>query len=198
MAGERQSTPAEERESEQQVWREWGRLTRFMESARIAFARERAYLEALAPGQEAKAPTVIAGDYSVPLAGHLEAIADEEILYAGILIHSYALAEWAASQHLQVPAHRFDGIEDWGGRLLSANGRNWHDVKGGHAGAVEVAVIRNGFAHGDRTFDEKEIARMRAAGANGWSDGDRVVLTHAMLRRYRVRLRSLLNAGSIT
>lgn len=195
MTGERQAT---REESELQVWREWGRLTRFLESTRIAFARERGYLTSLAPRSQAKAPRLTAGNYSIGLDAHLAAIGDEEILFASVLVHSYALAEWAAAMRLAARAQTFEGIEDWGGRLLAANGRSWHDVEGGRPGAVEVAVIRNGFAHGDRTFDEKEIVRLRAAGANGWKSGDRVVLTYAMLRRYRKRLCSLLNEGGIT
>lgn len=119
------------------------------------------------------------------------------MLLASVLIHSYALAEWAAARNFRTDARSFEGIEDWGGRLLAANGRQWSDVEGALRGAVEVAVVRNGFAHADLFLDDKEIARLRTAGASGWKSGQRLDLTYPRLRRYRKRLRSLLNEAGL-
>lgn len=201
MPGEPQPAPVAGHDADLEVWREWGRLTRFLESARLAFARERSLLSSIEfarPETVKLSPPVQGGGYTVALDDHLDAVGDEEILLASVLIHSYVLAEWAASRRLRVDARSFVGIEDWGERLLVANGRRWSDVEGGRPGAVEVAVVRNGFAHADRIFDDTEIARLRAAGANGWKPGERIDLTYPRLRRYRKRLRSLLNEGGIT
>lgn len=64
-------------------------------------------------------------------------------------------------------------------------------------GDYTVAVVRNGFAHADLFLDDKEIARLRTAGANGWKSGQRLDLTYPRLRRYRKRLRSLLNEAGL-
>jgi hypothetical protein len=90
------------------------------------------------------------GTYKVALQEHLEAVCDEEMLLASVLIHSYALAETAAAERLNGDARDFGGIEDWGTRLLATTGSTWGGVKQGVAGAVEVAVVRNAYAHGGR------------------------------------------------
>jgi hypothetical protein len=178
-------------------WDEWDRLTRFLESARIAFARERDYwtstrIEGAAHGR-ISAPE---GHYKVTPRRHIDAINDAETLHGFVLVHSYALAESAAAQKLEDP-RSFGGIEDWGARLLDANGRDWSDVKDGLAGAVEVAVSRNAFAHGSRTIDATARTRLLRAGAGTRPPGSRVTLTHAELWEFRERLKSLLNAGGI-
>jgi hypothetical protein len=90
------------------------------------------------------------------------------------------------------------GIEDWGGRLLRAAGNDWTDVKGGLAGAVEVAVVRNAFAHGSRVIDAAAAARLFAAGGKTRKPGSRVGLSYQQLRGYRNCLLALLEAGGIT
>lgn len=179
------------------AWDEWDRLTRFLESARIAFARERDYwastrIEGAAQGR-ISAPE---GHYKVSPRRHIDAINDAETLHGSVLVHSYALVESAAAEKLEDP-RSFGGIEDWGARLLVANGRDWDDVKDGLAGAVEVAITRNAFAHGSRTIDALARTRLLRAGARTRPAGSRVTLTHAELREFRDRLKSLLNAGGI-
>ena len=49
---------------------------------------------------------------------------DDETLFASVLIHSYALAESAAADHLSADARDFAGIEDWGERLLKVEGND--------------------------------------------------------------------------
>lgn len=178
---------------------EWGRLTRFLEGARLAFARERNLWASLGIDEPERvrisAPEGQAR-YRVALQRHIDAM-DAETLHASVLVHSYALAESAAADRLAMEPRSFGGIEDWGARLLSANGRDWTDVKGGLAGAVETAVARNAFAHGSRTLDAAARTRLLAAGARMKPAGSPFTLTYAELRVFRTRLLSLLKAGGI-
>ena len=166
----------------------------------MAFARESSLWRSL--GIQAQEDVCISASedqtrYSVTLQQHIDAIDDAEMLHASVLVHSYALAEAAAANHLAMDARTFGGIEDWGARLLSANGRDWTDVKGGLAGAVETAVVRNAFAHGSRTVDAAARTRLLAAGAQTRPVGARVTLTYGELQQFRGRLLSLLNKGGI-
>ena len=104
-------------------------------------------------GQIRLAPPKDHPRYKVTLQEHIDAIDDAETLHASVLLHSYALAEAAAANRLAMNSRTFGGIEEWGARLLRANGRDWINVSGGLAGAVEIAVTRNAFAHGSRTLD---------------------------------------------
>jgi hypothetical protein len=170
---------------------EWGRLTRFLESARLAFARERNLWASLGidePEQVRISAPPDGGRYNVTVVQHIEAVDDAETLHGSVLVHSYALAESAAASRLAIDPRSFGGIEDWGARLLSRNGRDWSDVKGGLAGPVEVAVARNAFAHGSRAVDASAQSRLLAAGARTRPPGARVKLTYAELREFRARL----------
>jgi hypothetical protein len=122
----------------------WGRITRFFESTRLAFARERSLWRSLeiAEGQrvELSAP-VGQGEYRVWLDAHLATIEDEGILLASVLIHSYALAEASALARLGLTPDQQGGIEDWGTKLLATTGQAWTDVIDGLAGALEVSVV---------------------------------------------------------
>ena len=182
------------------VWVEWGRLSRFLESARLAFARERNLWTSLelesAEEVRLAAPTG-QGTYRVALPQHLAAVQDEDTLLASVLIHSYALAESAAADRLLADARDFGGIEDWGARLLASNGATWDAISGGRAAVVEVAVVRNAYAHGDRCLDRSAANRLRAAGDASSSEGDAVTLDYAKLKMYRGRLRKLLGAGGV-
>jgi hypothetical protein len=131
---------------------EWGRLTRFLESARLAFARERDLWASLGVGAQVRisAPD---GHYNVAVHRHIDAVDDGETLHGSVLVHSYALAEPAAADRLAMDVRSLGGIEDWGARLLATNGRAWGEVTGALAGAVEVPMVRNAFAHGSRTMD---------------------------------------------
>lgn len=181
------------------VWDEWMRITRFLQGARLAFARESNLWMSL----EISGPVKIAvfgpesRKYEVDLVDHLEAVQDDETLYASVLLHSYALAESAAADHLTVDARDFGGIEDWGGRLLSAEGMSWADLDLGLAGAVKVAVVRNAFAHGTRQIDTVGESRLVAAGVTDMPAGTIVSLDYDSLEGYRACLRHLLNLGGI-
>ena len=182
------------------VWNEWGRITRCLESARVALAREHDLWSSLrlVRADEAKFKTATGGgSYRVSIADHLAAVEDDEALYASVLIHSYAIAESAVAARIHADLRDLAGIEDWGTRLLAANGKTWDDVAGGRTGAVEVAVVRNACAHGTRCLDRGAVNRLRAAGAKHASEGDRIELDYQTLRKYRARLRDLLGAGGI-
>jgi hypothetical protein len=179
---------------------EWGRLTRFLKSARLAFARERNLWTSLGidePEQVRISAPPDEGHYNVTVPQHIDAVDDTETLHGAVLVHSYALAESAAAARLAIEPRSFGGIEDWGARVLRTNGRDWSDVKGGLAGAVEVAVVRNAFAHGSRAIDASAQSRLLAAGARTRPPGSRVTLTYAELGEFRARLLSLLNEGGI-
>ncbi len=183
------------------VWEEWGRITRFLESARVAFARERALWMSLklvsADDVRFYASTTGGGKHRVGIPDHLAAIEDEDALYASVLIHSYAIAESAAADRLGADARNFGGIEKWGSRLLATTGESWESVLDGRAGVVEVAVVRNAYAHGARRIDGLAAKRLRGVGLTDRAEGDPVALDYPTLKLYRGRLRDLLNAGGI-
>lgn len=182
------------------VWTEWGALTRFLESARVAFARERNLWHSLELADpEAVQITTTTGvrRYEVTLANHVAAVEDEVTLHASVLIHTYALAEAAACSKLGIDSRSAGGIETWGKQLLAQNNRDWTGVFDEEAGAVEVAVVRNAFAHGTRTIDASAETRLAAVGAPPRTAGDAVGLQYEELRVYRDRLRSLLRTGGV-
>ncbi len=176
------------------VWDEWDRLTRFLESTRLAYDREIQSLSSLRGNSLTVRST---GSYEVPLDHHLAAVKDEGILFASVLIHSYALAESAAADRLGKSLRQLEGIEEWGGELLASSGSSWKAVDGGEAGAVEIAVVRNALAHGTHVLDPQAIKRLTRAGARGRTVGDSVSLHYRSLLQHRKRLRSLLSAGGI-
>lgn len=182
-------------------WNEWGRLTRFMESARISFQREARLWQSLELQKPDEIKVHVNDDnsyYAVTLEQHCQAVNDEWLLFGLVLVASYALAESAASEKLGLTnIADAGGVENWGQRLLDGSGSKWSDVKDGKKGAVEVAVIRNLIAHGDRTYSQTAVNRLSAAGVTNIEVGDPLVLTHTALKDYRARLKSLLRTGSI-
>ena len=183
------------------LWQEWERLTRFLESSRVVFAREEVLWKSLDLADFDGARIRTTRDqvtYDVDLDDHLATLGDEEILWGSVLVHTFALTQSAAEEKLEIDLRTTAGIEDWGGKLLKSAGKTWGDVKGGMAGAVEVAVVRNAVAHGTRTINPNAAGRLRKAGSNGNArEGSRVTLTYQNLRGYRIRLKSLLNAGGL-
>lgn len=175
-------------------WDEWQRLTRFLESTQVAYDREVQSLSSL----RGNSLTVrSAGTYEVPLDEHLATVKDKDILFASVLIHSYALAESAAADQLGIPLRELQGIEEWGTDLLAAAGASWEQVEGGLAGAVEVAVARNSLAHATPELDAQSVNRLRRAGAKGHAIGELVTLHYGTLQQYRKRLRVLLHTGGV-
>jgi hypothetical protein len=182
------------------VWSEWGALTRFLESARLAYARERNLWNSLELADRESVVIVStsgARRYEVSLDKHLSAVDDEVTLHASVLIHYYALAEAAACAHLNLDSRSAGGIEAWGRQLLEANNRSWADVLDGVAGAVELAVVKNAYSHGTRKISDRDASRLAGVVALPRSAGDSVSLTYDELRRYADRLRSLLRVGGV-
>jgi hypothetical protein len=182
------------------LWSAWADLTRFLESASLAFARERALWESLELANRDKAKIAVQtggrGLYKVRLDQHAQAVSDPITLYASVLIHCHALMDSAAADAMGV--NRLSGgIEAWGTEFLKRNGRAWADVRDGLPGAVEVSVVRNAFAHGHREFGSTEVARLAQAGAPPRAAGDPVSLTYENLLLYRGRMQSLLNVGGL-
>jgi hypothetical protein len=89
------------------------------------------------------------------------------------------------------------GSRDWGRRLLATTGSTWGGLKEGVAGAVEVAVVRNAYAHGGRRIDESAANRLRAVGMTSPARGDLVVLEYAAVKEFRGRLRTLMGRGGV-
>ncbi len=175
-------------------WDEWQRLTRFLESTQVAYDRE---IQSLSSLRGSYQTVRSAGPYEVPLDEHLATVKDKDILFASVLIHSYALAESAAASHLGIALRDLQGIEEWGGDLLAKAGASWDQVEGGLAGAVEVAVARNCLAHATPELDAQSVNRLRRAGARGHTIGERVSLHYGTLQQYRKRLRVLLHTGGV-
>ena len=137
------------------------------------------------------------GTYNVTLNQHLMAIQDEQTLLRSVLVHSYALAESAAMDHLDLSARSVRGVEDWGLRLLSASGLGWVDMPDGLAGVVEVAVARNACVHGNQRIDAVMETRLREGGVTKWVSGSHMTFSYDELREYRYRLRTLLTLGGV-
>lgn len=180
------------------VWAEWLRVTRFLEGARLALAREQNILSSLNISPKSTiSVTAGKGKYQVDLEGHLEAVADDEMLFGAVLLHSYALVEAAAASKLALKAGAFPGIESWGQRLLESEGNSWADLDDGQAGAVEVAVARNAIAHGTWEINAAAYGRLQTAGSSSWTENERISLDYETLKLYRYRLRSLMRLGGI-
>lgn len=182
------------------TWNDWGRLTRFLESARIAFAREHTLWDSLdlaEPGTAKIQNTEGMRKYTVTLAEHRDAVSDTWILHASVLVYFYALAEAAAADKLgceQVSG----GIEDWSKLLLAQANSDWSKVSGGKAGLVEVAVVRNIIAHGGRQYTASNVNRLRDAGVSPVPGvGEIVKLDYETLLDYRSRLKSLLRNAQV-
>ena len=184
------------------LWDEWGRITRFFESSRIALAREAALwnsLELADPHDAFVRVTSGTSSYQVSLPAHAEAVSDDWFLYASALMSYFALAESAAADKLgRDDLVGLDGIADWGQQLLDAADCGWAKVHGKRVGVVEVGVVRNLIAHGDRTYSKRAVAKLSAAGKTPCpKSGDPVVLDDEAFREYRARLKSLLNRGGL-
>ncbi len=191
------------------LWDEWRRITRFLESGRVAFARERD----LWAGLELVNPDAVklnvppegrsAGrGYRIGLPSHQAALADEELFHTAVLLHTYALTEAVSHEALALRGVTFGtGIESWGLALLrscpGSTGPSWWSDAVVEADLVETVVHRNVFAHGQRHLDERAVARLHRVGRTTWQTGDEVFLAYDALRVHRARLRQLLRDGGL-
>ena len=176
------------------LWTEWGRLTRFLKSARMAFERE-SQLWSTLQISEPEGVTVRVNDgrslYQVSLAQHKEALQDEQLFLASVLIHSVALFESACGGLMG--GDLSGGVEVWGARILEGASASWADVAGGEAGVVEVYAIRNCLAHGSRFMDRTNFNRIKSRDpGTAWVVGAPIVLSVEGLEGMRARLRSFL------
>jgi hypothetical protein len=192
------TTPSEEK----LIWDEWKRITRFLESSRIAFDRE-ALLWASLEVKDKKSLSLVTRDgpstYSVELAEHLKALATHDVLFSLVLGSTYALAESYGRLKLGL-ADDDDlsgGIESWGKKLLDATGHDWTKILGGLAGIVEVSAVRNAYAHGARRVNQKMLNRFTAHGHTApWALGDEIQLNYELVEMYRARIKSFMRFGS--
>ncbi|MGB8295702.1 MAG: hypothetical protein WCG85_09780 [Polyangia bacterium] len=182
------------------MWKRWGRLTRFVESARIALAREFAIWDSLklSAVDEVRLQTNDSkSEYRVTVSEHRAALSDEALFAGMVLVYSYALAEAALADRLGKEVIDA-GIEVWGDALLRKAGNTWDGVTDGKAGLVEVAVVRNAIAHGSMMIDQAAVNRLASASSSvSWPVGHVIDLTLDDLRKYRMRLKSLLRLGGV-
>lgn len=177
------------------MWENWKKGTRFFRSARIAFEREKNLwdnIELKEPESSQVHDEEGGSSYSVSVSEHVEVMRDLDLLYTAVLIYSYSIVESEAADQLGEEIADLGGIEDWGERLLRQNDMDWGDVWGGREGIVEVAVVRNIFAHGKNVVDERSYNRLQNVGCDEWDEGDVIDLDFEMIRVYRNCLRSLL------
>ena len=137
------------------------------------------------------------GSYNVALRRHLATVQDQDILLGSVLIHSYALAESGAAQLLRADPPTFRGIEDGAPRLLGTTGSSWDSLRDGLAGVVEVAVVRNAYAHGTRSLVTRAQRRIPRAGGAPPEDQVPHCSTTRRCACFRGRLRALMQAGGI-
>lgn len=188
--------------AEKQIWDEWKRITRFLESARIAFAREEVLWRTLeVDDRKSLLLTTSEGQsrYSVKLEDHLRTLRDHDVLFALVLGATYALAEsyGRIKLNLSEDDDLSGGVEAWGGKLLAATGHSWPDVLDGLSGIVEVSAVRNAYAHGARAVNQKIVNRFVAHGlACPWALGDCIDLSYERVEIYRARIKSLMRFGS--
>lgn len=184
------------------VWNEWSRITRFLESSRIAFDREAMLWNSLEI-KDKKSLSLVTRDgpstYSVVLSEHLKALKTHDVLFSLVLGSTYALAESYARLKLGLRDDQdlSGGIESWGKSMLDATGHDWTKVLGGLAGMVEVSAVRNAYAHGAKTVNQKMLNRFIAHGHPApWALGDEIQLTYELVETYRARIKSLMRFSS--
>lgn len=107
------------------LWDRWRDLTRFLESTRISFEKERQYWSGVPHEQRPATPLRsehLGGRsvYEISVTDHLRTIWDESVLCQSVLIFSFALAEAAALDRLGLdPDNDHGGIESGGTRFFN-------------------------------------------------------------------------------
>ncbi|MDP2400495.1 MAG: hypothetical protein Q8M66_00810, partial [Actinomycetota bacterium] len=176
-------------------------ITRFLESSRMTLLpaamrwEELLQLNPTAANLEFEAQGTL---YRVSLEQHISALRNTRPLYSSAFVHYFALTEAAAADCLgREDLVGCNGIEDWAEQLLSAAGVGWRNDDE-RVGIVELGVVRNLIAHGEREYSKRAVAKLKAAGMSpAPSQGDRVVLDYETLKQYRSRLKSLLNRSGL-
>ena len=184
--------------TEDELWGEWGRVTRFLECTRIAFRRELSIWEGpeIANATQVRLRTVDGhSQFAVTGEQHIATLQDHELLHFIVLSYSYSLCERFArvSMGKSETDQLSGGIEQWGAQLLSAAGHDWEKVEGGLSAAIEVAVARNFIAHGARVIDHSITERFHRARVDcPWQEGEEMNLDYEQVERYRACLKSLM------
>lgn len=183
------------------LWDRWRDLTRFLESTRISFKKERQYWAGV-PYEERPEGPLRSEDlgglsaYEISVTDHLKTVWDESVLCQSVLIFSFALAEAAALGRLGLdPDKDHGGIEAWGYKILQSAGKDWSDVDAGKAAVVEAAVARNQAAHAASNLRQKAVNRLTAAGCVRYQVGDQMSFDYAVVDDHRAALRSLLRTA---
>lgn len=197
------------------MWEEWRRLTRLQWSGSIAFDAEIDRARTL-PGSAAERQverTEAGGTYRTSIENHLVTLSDRGLFHALLFLRSHALLESHAklirfmidtgdwSPISQLPSEGLldtieenrliGGIAVWSNDLVERTGQSWDLVYGGASGLVEVALIRNAIAHGQRRCGPKLRKRFaEAAIACPFAEGDELNLSFERLHEYRGRIRS--------
>lgn len=181
------------------IWDHWRATTRFLNSTRQAMLADAERWERLPVKPDA--PLVVEyrdGErtYAIDAAEHVAVLRDPALLCGMTLLYSYALVEeYARDVRIEVGGAEElpGGIEAWGTELLTALGGGWDKVLDGKAGAVETAVVRNAFAHGERQYTEAMRRRYSQAvrAEAPWAAGSAIALDLDRLEVFRARLRSL-------
>lgn len=83
------------------------------------------------------------------------------------------------------------GPAAWLNATMNAVQQPWASVYGGHAGLVEIALLRNAIAHGHRTVTDGLMSEMSGAGIPySATVGAPLSIDFAALHEYRGRIRS--------
>jgi hypothetical protein len=200
------------------IWDRWRQLTKFMGSARIAFAASAENLAQRDPNLEL---SMRLGDgpstYRTSVDEHVRIASDPSKLHGLVLLESYALMEshcrlvrWIVDHHRfdllagRVPEEvlaRLDdvrltgGIEAWSEDLLARTGQSFDIVRGGRAGLIEVSMVRNLLAHGRQSVVAADLADAMKRGARlPFEAGHPILISYVLLNEYRGRIRQFCRA----
>ena len=199
------------------VWDRWKELTQFLALSDHVLLSQQEQWKSLPLADKDNAKIVRHdGPYKFETDGRTydAILSDRHVLSSVVLLNSYALVETLARQVYDLIAidpavntslltdirsgvttvHavlKNGGLETWGTKLLLDLGRNWGYVETGLPGLIEVAVVRNGIAHGESQVTQSMLNRVAASGATlPWPLGADIKIDIPRLKEYRHRLRS--------
>lgn len=199
------------------VWERWKALTQFLALSDHVLLSQQEQWKTL-PIADKNTIKIVRqdGPYKFETDGktYEEILSDRHILSCVVLLNSYALVESLVRQVYEylIPNTSINtpvladlrsgattlqtilksgGIETWGTKLLNDLGRDWGYVESNLSGLVEVAVIRNGIAHGESAVTQTMHNRALSNGVSlPWPLMGEIKLDIATLKEYRHRLRS--------
>jgi hypothetical protein len=199
------------------VWERWKELTQFLALTDHVLLSQQEQWKGLPIADKDNAKIVRQnGPYKFETDGRTydAILSDRHVLSSVVLLNSYALVESLTRQVYDLLAVDLTvntallndvrsgsttihdvincgGIEVWGTTLLKDLGRDWGYVETGLPGLIEVAVVRNGIAHGEAYVTQKMMNRITSSGGTlPWPLGAEIKIDIAILKEYRHRLRS--------